>query len=208
MRLYEMFLGPLEKDAPWSTDGMQGVRRFLERVWRIMLEESDGKEVLRELAPGPSSPEQARLLARTVQGVTDDLEAMRFNTAISKLMVCTRELATLGPLSRECSETLVLLLAPMAPHIAEELWRKLGHSESLAYETWPSADPALLTESTQRLAVQVNGKRRDEIEVPADAEEEVIRGAALASEKVQKHLQGREPRKLIIVPGRLVNIVG
>ncbi len=208
MRLYEMFLGPLEKDAPWSVDGIQGVRRFLERVWRTLIEDSDGEEVLRELSTGSSSRDQARLAARAVQGVTDDLDAMRFNTAISKLMVYTRELAGLGPLSRECAERLVLLLAPMAPHVSEELWRRLGHEQSLAYESWPVADAALLVEATQRLAVQVNGKRRDEIEVPADADEESIRAAALASEKVQKHLQGREPRKLIVVAGRLVNIVG
>ncbi|MFP8876110.1 MAG: leucine--tRNA ligase, partial [Myxococcota bacterium] len=208
MRLYEMFLGPLEKDAPWSVDGIQGVRRFLERVWRTLLEDSDGDEVLRELSAGSSSRDQARLAARTVQGVTDDLEAMRFNTAISKLMVYTRELAGLGPLSRECAETLVRLLAPMAPHVSEELWRRLGHEESLAYAPWPVADAALLVEDTQRLVVQVNGKRRDEIEVPADADEDSIRAAALASEKVQKHLEGREPRKLIVVAGRLVNIVG
>ena len=208
MRLYEMFIGPLEKDAPWSTNGIQGVRRFLERVWRTLLVESDGEESLRELEPGSGSPEQARLVARTVQGVTDDLEAMRFNTAISKLMVCTRDLANLGPVGRESAEALVLLLSPMAPHVAEELWHHLGHSESLAYVPWPSADPSLLVEDSQRLAVQVNGKRRDEIEVPADADEDSIRAAALASEKVQKHLEGREPRKVILVPGRLVNIVG
>ncbi|MGE4651315.1 MAG: leucine--tRNA ligase, partial [Myxococcota bacterium] len=208
MRLYEMFLGPLEKDAPWSVDGIQGVRRFLERVWRTLLEDSDGDEVLRELSTGASSRDQARLAARTVLGVSDDLEAMRFNTAISKLMVYTRELAGMGPLSRECAETLVLLLAPMAPHVSEELWRRLGHEESLAYASWPVADAALLVEDTQRLVVQVNGKRRDEIEVPADADEDSIRAAALASAKVQKHLEGREPRKLIVVAGRLVNIVG
>ena len=152
--------------------------------------------------------EQARLLARTVQGVTDDLEGMRFNTAISKLMVCARDITRDAPLHGEAAETLVLLLCPFAPHLAEELWRRLGRNGSPALESWPEADAELLVEEVVRLVVQVNGKRRDEIEVPADADEESIRNAALASQSVQRHMAGRAPRKVIVVPGRLVNLVG
>jgi leucyl-tRNA synthetase len=206
MRLYEMFIGPLDKDAPWSTEGIQGVRRFLERVWRTLID--DEGDTLRALAPGAGTPEQARLEARTIQGVTEDLEAMRFNTAISKLMIYVRDAARDAALPRQGAETLALLLAPLAPHLAEELWSRLGHAESLAYAPWPQADPSLLVEETVRLAVQVNGKRRDEIEVPADADEAAIRALALDSENVKRHLEGRDPRKVIVVPGRLVNIVG
>jgi leucyl-tRNA synthetase len=208
MRLYEMFLGPLEKEAPWSTEGILGVRRFLERVWRLLLDDEAAGEPLRELVPGDGTPDQARLTARTVHGVTEDLEAMRFNTAISKLMVFVRDVAREAPLPRRAAETLVLLVAPMAPHLAEELWQRLGARESLVRAPWPVADPALLAESVVRLVVQVNGKRRDEIEVAADASEDTVRESALASEKVRLHLSGRPPRKVIVVPGRLVNVVG
>jgi leucyl-tRNA synthetase len=208
MRLYEMFIGPLDKDAPWSADGIQGVRRFLERVWRLLIAEDGDAETLRELVPGAGSVAQARLSAQTIHGVTQDLDAMRFNTAISKLMVYVRDIARNEPLPREAAETLVLLVAPLAPHLAEELWSCLGNAESLARASWPSADPSLLVDDSITLAVQVNGKRRDEIEVPADAAEDTVRALALASDRVQKHLEGREPRKVIVVPGRLVNIVG
>ena len=205
MRLYEMFLGPLDKEAPWSTDGIQGVRRFLERAWRILIGD-DGAPV--ERAPGAGSDDQARLTAKTIQGVTDDLEGMRFNTAISKLMVFARDVTKDGPVPEQAAEALVLLMAPLAPHVAEELWERLGHAGSLARAPWPEADASLLTDDTVKLAVQVNGKRRDEIEVAADADEATVREAALASENVQRHLDGREPRKVIVVPGRLVNVVG
>ncbi len=210
MRLYEMFLGPLDKEAPWSTEGILGVHRFLQRVWRLVVDEGDaedgGPEALRPLPEG--APEsQRRLLAETVQGVGDDFEALRFNTAIAKLMTFVRDGAKEAPLGRESVETLLKLLAPLAPHLAEELWERLGHAGSIAYAPWPAADPALLRAATITLAVQVNGKRRDEITVPAGADEAAVRAAALASENVRRHLEGREPRKVIVVPGRLVNLV-
>ncbi len=208
MRLYEMFIGPLEKDAPWSTDGIQGVYRFLQRAYRLLVNEEEASEPLRELANDPGSEEQQRMLAQTVQGVTEDIENLQCNTAIAKLMVFVRDIAKETPLPRRAAEDFVRLLAPFAPHLAEELWQKLGHAQTLAYENWPEADVQLLRASTLTLAVQVNGKRRDEICVPADASEEEIRASALASEKVIRHLQGRAPRKVIVVPGRLINIVG
>jgi leucyl-tRNA synthetase len=197
LRLYEMFMGPLEKGAPWSTEGIPGVFRFLQRAWRALAEERLGDQ---------ATPEQERLLARTVAGVTQDMESLAFNTALSKLMVFVRDVGS--PLPRAAADPFVRLLAPLAPHIAEELWQRLGHAGSVAHATWPEADDALLEEETTTLVVQVNGKKRDEIQVPSDAAEEAIRQAALASDKVQKHLEGREPRKVIVVPGRLVNIVG
>ncbi len=207
MRLYEMFLGPLDKGAPWSDEAIPGVYRFLQRAYQLLVEDADDGERLVELADGAGSPEQQRLTARAIHGVSEDIEAMRFNTAISKLMVYSREIAREQPLPREAAETFALLLAPFAPHLAEELWSRLGHAHSLAAEPWPSADPALLEEPTLTLAVQVNGKRRDEIEVPADADDAAIERAALASPAVARHLDGRKPKRVIVVPGRLVNIV-
>jgi leucyl-tRNA synthetase len=202
MRLYEMFMGPIEKGAPWSDEAIPGLYRFLQRTHRLVMGE-DGA-----LANGEGSDEQARLLAETIAGVTDDVEHMRFNTAISKLMVFTRDIAREAPLPREAADAFVRLLCPFAPHLAEELWRHLGHDTSAALAAWPEADPAKLVRALIRIAIQVNGKRRDEIDVPADADEAAIRTAALASESVQRHLGGRSPKKVIVVPGRLVNVVG
>jgi len=208
MRLYEMFIGPLEKAAPWSTEGIQGVHRFLQRVWRLLVDEDAEGEPLRALADGEGTLDQRRLLATTIAGVTADLDALAFNTAISKLMVFARDVAKEAPLPRAAAERFLLLLAPFAPHLAEELWQRLGHAKSLAYEPWPVAEASMLVKETITLAVQVNGKRRDEIEVAASADEATIRAAALASANVQKHLEGRTPKKVIVVAGRLVNVVG
>ncbi len=210
VRLYEMFIGPLPKAALWSPDGIHGVRRFLDRSWRLLMHNdgsNGGSDQLCELSDH-ASEDQARLSARTIAGVTADLEAMRFNTAISKLMVFVRDITKGAPLPRSCAETFVLLLSPMAPHIAEELWRHLGHTKTLAYEAWPTPDEALLVDERVTLVVQVNGKRRGEIQLATDAPEDAIREAALALDTVQNQLKGRDPKKVIVVPGRLVNIVG
>ncbi len=210
MRLYEMFIGPLEKAAPWSTDGIQGIFRFLQRTWRLFHIQADGEDNETYSAPadGAGTEIQRRLTAQTIAGVTEDLEAMRFNTAISKLMIFARDVAREAPLPRESAETFVLLLSPMAPHLAEELWLLLGHADTLAHEAWPEADESLLVDDEITLVVQVNGKKRGEIQVPADVSNEIAQERALAVENVQKILDGREPKKVIVVPGRLVNIVG
>jgi len=208
MRLYEMFIGPLEKAAPWSTDGIQGIYRFLQRCWRLVMEDSEEGSQVRDLPEGAGSEEQVRLLARTISGVAEDIEAMRFNTAISKLMVFVRDIARKDGLTREIAEKLVLMLAPMAPHLSEELWSQLGHETTLAYEPWPEVENALLEEETIKLVIQVNGKKRDELEFSKDTSEDDLKARALASENVQAHLSGREVRKIIVVPGRLINIVG
>ncbi|MCG8588477.1 MAG: leucine--tRNA ligase [Proteobacteria bacterium] len=208
MRLYEMFIGPLEKEAPWSVEGIQGVSRFLQRAWRLFIEGDGADERVRELAPGAGTQAQARLAAETIAGVTRDMEGLRFNTAISKLMVYAREVTKDAPLPREGAEAFLKLLSPLAAHLAEELWQRLGHAETIAYETWPEADESLLVDDQVTLVVQVNGKRRDQLEVATDADREAVEAAALALPKVQKHLAGRAPKKVIVVPGRLVNIVG
>jgi leucyl-tRNA synthetase len=214
MRLYEMFIGPLEKAAPWSTEGIQGVYRFLQRAWRLVHEAEDSHddgsehEIYRAPVAGAGTDAQRRLTAQTIAGVTEDLESMRFNTAISKLMVFARDITKGAPLAHESAETFTLLLAPMAPHLAEELWSLLGNDETLAHTPWPKADESLLTEDEITLVVQVNGRKRGEIQVPADVSNEVAQERALAIENVQKVLDGREPKNVIVVPGRLVNIVG
>ena len=207
LRLYEMFMGPLEKGAPWSTDGIPGCFRFLQRIHRLLVDEEAAGEPLAALGEGAGTPAQARLTAQTIAGVTADLDVLALNTAISKLMVWARDVAREAAPPRDGADAFVRLLAPFAPHLAEELWRKLGHETSVGLAEWPVADEALLVAETVRLAVQVNGKRRDEIEVPADADEAAVREAALASERVQAHVGGREPRKVIVVAGRLVNVV-
>jgi leucyl-tRNA synthetase len=204
MRLYEMFMGPLEKGAPWSDEAIPGLQRFLQRTHRLVTGEGEDAAMVQ----GAGTPAQARLTAETIAGVTEDVEQLRFNTAISKLMVFARDIAREAPLAREAADAFVRLLAPFAPHLAEELWRHLGHTTSVALARWPEADASLLVRAVVKLAVQVNGKRRDEIEVAAEAGEDVIREAALASENVQRHLGGRPPKKVIVIPGRLVNIVG
>jgi leucyl-tRNA synthetase len=205
LRLYEMFMGPIEKGAPWSDESIPGLSRFLQRTWRLFVDDDDA---LVPLAEEAGSEAQARLLARTIRDVTADFEALRFNTAISKLMVFVRDVASDAPLPREAAEAFAKLLSPLAPHLADELWERLGQTGSLARQPWPAPNADWLVEDTITLVAQVNGKRRDEIQVPADADEATVRAAALASEKVQQHLGGREPKKVIVVPGRLVNLVG
>jgi leucyl-tRNA synthetase len=207
MRLYEMFIGPLAKAAPWSTDGIPGVARFLGRAYRLVLEEHDAGDRVRAFPGGPGSEAQRRLLAQTIDKVSADFEALDFNTAISALMVFVRDVEKDGPATRALVEPFVLLLAPLAPHLAEELWQKLGHRESLVRAPWPVADPALLTRDEIELSVQVAGKLRARVRVPADADEATARAAALADENVRKHLSAREPRRVIYVPGRLINLV-
>ncbi len=207
MRLYSLFIGPLEKAAPWSTEGMPGVLRFLQRIYRLFVEEGEGGDAPRALADGPGSPDQQRLLAQTIDAATRDFEELRFNTAISQLMVLVRDIEKSGPMPRAIGEPLLRLLAPLAPHLAEELWERLGHPDTIAYEPWPEADPALLAQEEIEVVVQVAGKLRARICVPADAGEEAVREAALAQPNVQKYLNGRSPKRVIYVPGRLVNVV-
>ena len=206
MRLYELFMGPLEKGAPWSTEGIPGCHRFLQRSFRLFVDEAAG-DATRTLAPGAGTRTQARLTARTIAGVTADMENVQPNTAIAKLMVFVRDITREAALPRAAGEAFLKMLSLFAPHLAEELWAKLGHAREIAHETWPTYDAALLEDETVTLAVQVNGKRRAEIRAPKDASEEHLRHAALSDEKIARHIGTATPRRIIIVPGRLVNIV-
>jgi len=206
MRLYEMFMGPLEAMKPWSMQGVQGVYRFLQKAWRLIVDEETGEpaEAIREATP---NEETLRLLHQTIRKVGSDIETFGFNTAISAMMILANHLGRLEVMPRFVVEPFILILAPFAPHIAEELWQRLGHVQSLAYEPWPRYDAALAREKEVELAVQVNGKVKDRIVVPAESDEEHIRQKALANEKVIAALAGKVPKKVIVIKSRLVNIV-
>jgi leucyl-tRNA synthetase len=205
LRVYEMSMGPLEASRPWAVKDVVGAYRFLQRVWRAVVDEETGKERVAE--HGELSEETLRLLNRTIAGVADDYAALRDNTAAAKLIEYTNHLTKEGVTAREAVEPLVLMLAPLAPHIAEELWRRLGHETSLAHGPFPKADPAYLVDDTVEYPVQVNGKVRGRITIAADADAAAAEAAALADEKVAAFLAGAVPRKVIVVPGRLVNLV-
>jgi leucyl-tRNA synthetase len=230
LRLYEMFMGPLEMVKPWNTKGVEGVYRFLGRVWRLFID--DASETEFEQAETTASPDkrgellpllklntaiadiqptaaQIKTLHACIKKVTEDLDGLRFNTAISALMVFTNEAMTWATKPASVLRTFLQLLAPFAPHVTEELWEKLngGGAPSLAYAPWPPFDPALLIEDTLEIPVQVNGKLRDKIMVSAKATQQEIEAAALKAEKAQPFLEGKTVKKVIVIPGRLVNIV-
>jgi leucyl-tRNA synthetase len=205
LRLYLMSMGPLDASRPWESKDVVGMLRFLQRVWRNLVDESTG--ALRSDLPAFDDATE-RLLHRTIDGVRHDLENLRFNTAIAKLIELNNHLTKLGGCPAEMADRLVLMLAPFAPHLAEELWRKLGHSDTVTYQSFPDADPALLVDDTIEVPVQVNGKVRSRIMVAADADQATMEASALADPKVQAALGGNAPKKVIVVPGRMVNIVG
>ncbi len=208
LRLYEMFMGPLEATKPWSTTGVNGVRGFLDRVWRLIV--SDRSEEM-ELNPAvqkvPPTDEQNRVLHKTIAAVTTDIDHLDFNTAIARMMEFTNFFTKETVRPQEAMEKLVLLLSPFAPHLAEELWQFLGHEKSLAYEPWPAVDERWLKEDTVEIPVQVNGKLRSKITVPAGSDQKTLEAMARADEHVAKMIEGKTIVKVIVVPGRLVNFV-
>ncbi len=200
LRLYEMFMGPLEAVKPWQTSGIEGVRRFLDRVWNV--------------AKGPLTDDPAaydldtqRAVHKTVKKVGDDIEGMRFNTAISAMMILVKTLGALPATPRAAARTLVLLVSPFAPHLGEELWQALGGTETLAYEPWPSFDAELVRDTEVEIGVQVNGKVRSVIRLEVDASEETARQVALADDKVRAFIGDKSVKKLIYVKGKIVNVV-
>jgi len=211
LRVYEMSMGPLDMSRPWATKDVVGAHRFLQRLWRAVVDESTGAARVSEDAP---SEDTVRLLNRTIAGVTEDYAALRNNTAAAKLIELTNHLTKSYPggAPRSVAEPLVLMVAPLAPHIAEELWQRLGHDHaegrgSLAHGPFPMAEERWLTADTLDYPVQVGGKVRAVITMPADADRDAVLAAALAEEKIAVLVDGREPRKVIFVPGRLINLV-
>ncbi|MDX1548311.1 MAG: leucine--tRNA ligase, partial [Rhodothermales bacterium] len=205
-RLYEMFMGPLEQVKPWSTRGVEGTFRFLNRAYRLLVDEDSG-ELNPSVQEAEPTKEQLRMLHRTIQKVTDDVEGLRFNTAIAAMMEFVNAANKWDVLPRAVAEPFVLVLSPFAPHLAEALWQRLGHAETLAYAPWPEVVEEYLAEETVEIAVQVNGRVRGSIAVPADAEKAAVLAAAKEDENVARHLDGKTLRREIYVPGRIVNFV-
>ena len=208
LRLYEMFMGPLEAVKPWSMDGVSGVRGFLDRVWRMIVDEraetARPAAAVQDVEP---TAEQNRMLHKTIKAVSGDLEQMAFNTAIARMMEFTNFFLKEERRPRELMETFMLLLSPFAPHLSEELWQVLGHQQTLAYEPWPQFDESLIKEDTIEVPVQINGKLRSRIRVPAGADRDVMEQTARLDQRIAEHLAQKEEVRVIVVPGRLVNFV-
>jgi leucyl-tRNA synthetase len=204
LRLYEMYMGPLDASKPWATRDIIGVHRFLQRVWRNFVNEQTGRLLI--TSDKPDEP-LLRLMHKTIRRVTDDMGRLSFNTAIAALIEMNNQLVQREELPRLVAENFVLMLSPLAPHLAEELWERMGNRESVTRQPWPRCDADYLVEDQVELIVQVQGKLRGRVTVSADADEDAAKEAALADEKVASHLEGKTIRKVIYVPGKLINIV-
>ena len=200
LRLYEMFMGPLEQVKPWQPSGIEGVRRFLDRLWVVATGTLSNDNAAYDLAT-------KRLVHKTIKKVGDDIETMRFNTAISAMMILVKHLGGLPSIPRDAVRALALLVSPFAPHVGEEIWSRLGHAATLAYETWPAFDPELVRDDVLSIGVQVNGKVRGAIELAVNADEATAKATALADPKIAAHVEGKTLRKLVYVPGRIVNFI-
>ena len=204
LRLYEMFMGPLDASVAWSTTGLDGARRFLDRVWRLFINE-DGS--LTDKVTEGSNEKLDKVYHETVKKVTIDYDNLHFNTAISQLMVFTNEAYKVDQIPKEYAEGFVKLLYPIAPHMGEELWDRLGNPGTITYEAWPAFDESKLVEDEIEIVLQVMGKVRSKANVSRDASKEELEQLALADEKIQEWTRGKTVRKVIVVPGKLVNIV-
>jgi leucyl-tRNA synthetase len=208
LRLYEMFMGPLEAVKPWSMRGVEGVYRFLGRVWRLFIDDrSEDVRLADSVRDVEPDRETLRKLHQTIQKVTEDLDGMRFNTAIAAMMEFTNHLTPLAARPRSVLEPFVLLLSPFGPHLAEELWQSLGHKQTLAYEAWPKYDPALVKADEVEVVVQINGKVRLRLTLPAGLDDQALKEKVLADSGVKALLEGKQVKKVIPVKGKLVNIV-
>lgn len=202
LRLYEMFLGPLEQSKPWNTAGITGVHSFLKKLWKLYSPLEGGEGGVEPTA------ENLKTLHKTIKKVEEDIENFSFNTSVSTFMICVNELTAQKCTSKAILEPLAILVSPYAPHIAEELWERLGHSESIAEAPFPKFEEKYLVESSKEYPISFNGKMRFKLELPLDMGKGEIEAAVLAHEKTQEQLQGRTPKKVIVVPGKIVNIVG
>jgi leucyl-tRNA synthetase len=206
LRMYEMFLGPLEQSKPWDTAGIEGVHRFLRKVWNLfyLSSKDSGEFKISDEAP---TPQELKSLHKTIKKVTADIENFSFNTAVSAFMICVNELQEQKCNKRQIFEPFVILLAPFAPHIAEELWQTLGHAESVTVAQYPVANEQYLVENSFTYPVSFNGKMRFTIELPVDMEIKTIEETILANENALKWTEGKTPKKVIIVHKKIINIV-
>jgi leucyl-tRNA synthetase len=208
LRLYEMFMGPLEATKPWSMQGVNGVRNFLDRVWRLIVdsksEESQLSESVQDIA---TSSQQDLVVHSTIAAVTQDVENLSFNTAIARMMEFVNHFTKESVRPKSAMETLTLLLAPFAPHVSEELWRILGHPDSLAYAQWPQADPEKMKTASLEVPVQVNGKVRTKVLMPVGIDSEEAERLARSHPRISELLEGHTVVKAIVVPGKMVNFV-
>ena len=203
LRLYEMFLGPIEQHKPWDTNGIEGVSRFLRKFWRLFVTQ-DGIFNITDDRP---SDAELKVLNRTLKKVRNDIERFSFNTAVSSFMICVNELSELKTNKREILEKLLISISPFAPHIAEELWGKSGHKESITFATFPDIEEKYLVDETVEYPVSFNGKLRFRLQLPAGSDKKFIEETVLKDDRSQKWIAGKQVLKVIVVPGKIVNIV-
>ena len=203
LRLYEMFLGPLEQAKPWNTAGITGVHGFLKKLWKLFMDNEDLK-----VNDADPTKDNLKTLHKTIKKVEEDIEDFSFNTSVSTFMIAVNELTAQKCSSRAILEPLLILISPYAPHIAEELWERLGNTESISTATFPEFDEKHLVESSKNYPISFNGKMRFTLELPLDMSKEDIEKTVMAHEKTIAQLAGRTPKKVIVVPGKIVNIVG
>jgi leucyl-tRNA synthetase len=203
MRLYEMYMGPLDASKPWNPRDISGLYRFLQRAWRLLVDEQSGQVKLR----GEPDAEIEKLLHRTIAKVQDDVERLAFNTAIAALIKLINEAGGHGGLTREQADRFLRVLAPFAPHIAEELWEAIGRPAPISTQPWPDHDPALLVDASVEMPVAIKGKVRSHLTVPSHADAGTLERLALADARVKELLAGKAVRKVVVVPGKMINIV-
>ncbi|HXP49256.1 MAG TPA: class I tRNA ligase family protein, partial [Bacteroidia bacterium] len=202
-RMYEMFLGPVEQSKPWDTKGIEGVHRFLRKLWRMFFDELKGKIWNNDKA----TEAELKILHKTIKKIEEDTERFSFNTAVSTFMICVNELSDIKSYKKEILESILILLTPYAPHISEELWHQLGNSGSVLDAKYPVFNPQYLIESSKEYPVSVNGKHRTNINIAMDASSEEVEKIVLANDVIQKWTEGKPPKKVIFVKGKMVNVV-
>ena len=201
--MYEMFLGPVEASKPWDTKGIEGVHRFLRKLWRLFNDDLKGKVWNDDKA----TDAELKVLHRTIKKIEEDTERFSFNTAVSAFMICVNELADIKCNKKEVLEKLLILLTPYAPHIAEELWSQLGNSGSILDAEYPAFNAALLVESSKEYPVSINGKLRTNLTLALDIDQKQVEELVLQNEIVQKWLEGKDPKKIIFVKNKMINVV-
>ena len=203
LRMYEMFLGPLEQAKPWNTAGITGVHGFLKKLWKLYFDDNGAR--FNDVDP---SKEALKTLHKTIKKVEEDIDNFSFNTSVSTFMIAVNELTAQKCTSKAILEPLAILISPYAPHIAEELWNKMGHKDSISTAVFPVFEDKYLVESTKNYPISFNGKMRFTMELSLDLNKEEIEKEVMEYAKTQQQLAGREPKKVIVVPGKIVNIVG